>query len=177
MVEQRQRENTTSKSPYTPKPKAMQASYTLQLLAAAAVIGAAVLHLITVERDASEVGPLTYGIATLSAAALMGVVFLLSALHGTGGSRRGRMGSTGVLALSTGLLLFAPMMVVAVLPSIVALILLWVPESSAFVRAHATSDSAEDGDSAVESLLNSPPSGPRVPWANAMPGNPHQPGV
>lgn len=177
MIERQQRETTTSRSLRWQKPMPMRASFMLQLIAAAAVLGVATVHLVTVERDTSEVGPLTYGIATLSAAALLGLVFLLSALRGTGGTRRGRLVATYLLALSTGLLLLGPVMLVVVLPSITALILLWVPASSTFIRAKSAAGSAEDGDSGVATLVNSRSSGPRVPWANAMPGNPHQPGI
>lgn len=177
MAEQGPRETTTSKPAHMPKPTTMRVSFALQLFAAAAVIGIAAVHVITVERSDPAVGPLTYGIAILSGAVILGLVFLLSALRGTGGSRRGRLVATYLLALSIGLLLLGPAMLVAVLPSIAALALLWTPASSAFVRATSASGSVDDGDSEVAALLDSHSSGPRIPWANAMPGNPHQPGI
>ncbi|MGJ9373152.1 hypothetical protein [Nesterenkonia sp. CF4.4] len=85
--------------------------------------------------------------------------------------------ATCILVLTPALLMFGPIMVVTVVPALAGLVLLWTRTSSAYIRRVSDRASGEAEDSVLESLVNSDSSGPRVPWANSMPGNPHQPGI
>ncbi|GAA1140344.1 hypothetical protein [Nesterenkonia lutea] len=153
-------------------PKTMRISLVLQLMAAAAVLGCAVVHLLTVEAIDPAVGPVTYAISVLGGAAFLALTLGLSALRGTSGSRRGRITSTVVLALTPLLLLLGAELLISVLPALAALVPLWSPPSTAHVRA-----TAEPSGSGLELLMDNPSAGTRVPWANSVPGNPHQPGI
>ncbi|MGJ9425363.1 hypothetical protein ACHABX_05905 [Nesterenkonia halotolerans] len=177
MGEQQQRETATTTSAHSRKPMTLRVCFALHFVAAAAAMGAAITHLITVKEIHPAVGPVTYGISTLGGAFVLGLVFFISARRGTGGSGRGRLVATYLLVLSGGLLLLGPLMLVAVVPAFAALMLLWAPSSGAYVRAATAAGVAEDHDSELAALVNSDSSGPSVPWANSMPGNPHQPGI
>ncbi|MGJ9426591.1 hypothetical protein ACHABX_12205 [Nesterenkonia halotolerans] len=153
-------------------PQSMRISLTLQILAAAAVLGCAVVHLLTVEGIDPAVGPVIYGISTLGGAGTLSLALVLSALRGTSGSRRARRTTTFLLALTPLLLFFGAELLIAVLPAVAAVAPLWARSSSAYVRS--TADPARPD---LGRLMDSPPSGTRVPWANSVPGNPHQPGI
>lgn len=161
---------------HRPRPMAMRWSLALHVVAAAGVFGAVTWLLVTTQSSNPDIGPLTYAMSAICGAVVMRLVYVLSALRGTSGTPGGRLLATALLALSPALLLVGPSMMLAVLASIAALFLLWVPTSSAYIRA-TSQDATAESSNAMEDLVNSQSSGPKIPWANAMPGNPHQPGV
>lgn len=162
---------------HRPPPMTMRWSIALHAVAVAGVLGGVILYLATSQPSNPDIGPLTYWISAISGAVVIGLVYLLSALRGTGGTQRGRLLATVLLALSPVLLVMGPAMLLAVVPSVAALVLLWLPASSAYIRAVSEERMQDNEHSAVTDLVNSGSSGPRIPWANAMPGNPHQPGI
>lgn len=144
------------------RPASLKVSMALHLLAAAGLIGLAVFYAFTAEGYDPNVGPLVHGIGIVGMASLVAAAFVILGLRGTNGSRRGRTATTVVLTLSAAMLLIHPVaMLITVLPALAALVLLWLPSSTAFIRTYEARSSGQ-----VRELLESKALSNRVPYSN-----------
>lgn len=142
-------------------PVSLKSSMVLHLASAAGLLGLTVLHAVTTDEYNPSLGPLIHGIGIIGMATLLAAAMIILGLRATGGSHRDRFGATGLLALSPALLLIHTALLIAVLPALTALVLLWVPASNTFIKtAH------QRGENSVSELLDSRAVSNRVPYSN-----------
>ena len=143
------------------RPASLLASMVLHLLSATGLMGLAVFHAFAAEGYDPNVGPLIHGIGIVGMASLLAAALVILGLRGTDGSRRGRLVATVLLALSPTLLLAHSVLLIAVIPALAALVLLWTPSSTTFIRT-----SEQQGENQVRELLDSNAVDSRVPYSN-----------
>lgn len=149
----------------------------LGLVSGARIIGAHPTQLLTSDQwaefgftvaELEEMGIMTAaGVTIIIGALIFAIPYWILAFTSTRGSQAGRVVATIYLALSIFSVLFGfANLLVVFLPSLVALILLWVPSSTAYVRQVQAFKRAR-----AMPAGQAPPQGPGAPGVTGAPGS------